>query len=518
MFNAIFGNFLFSNKSTEPVVDTVPEEEQTNGKCEASTQTTSISIQASLVGGEKLGVGSNDDKHVLTDTRASGTATSNPLDWVIIDPSEGSMMMDVSQLEKSNQGDNLVDMGCNTDATIIEASQKDKQEKSNDDDGDVLLGSFFDKNERDESDLSSGHLICSKIFRSGLGLSNDDNNESDNDANEAEEETKVEAPAKRDETWLITPLPCLTSITESSNQRSMIDNYPLENLLIEHPSMSVFISATTQNNSLPVATCSTRQQNLSQSLPLINASNQIEVTQLEDICSNEMTAKAQETIEMFCLNKSNKIKRKQKKASKKNHRVPKRNVPRRSVRFDMKQEPATEFDLEPIIFTICDDREEEHRALVKVEEQVAQVEKEEVVSEVVELEPAVEIVEATVLQQIAVVEQQIDSANSSISSSGKKSRRAKKAKSAAASTQAKSSVKSSSNKENMQVKTLLMNEVKKCSVSHGSVNHTRFELTYNTNQMKRNNKNCFSMRNVNIQQRKYHKLQQPSFSFNIQQF
>lgn len=42
--------------------------------------------------------------------------------------------------------------------------------------------------------------------------------------------------------WLITPLPCLTSIHAS--QRSIIENDPLENLLIEHPSMSVFVAAT----------------------------------------------------------------------------------------------------------------------------------------------------------------------------------------------------------------------------------------------------------------------------------
>jgi hypothetical protein len=56
-------------------------------------------------------------------------------------------------------------------------------------------------------------------------------------------ETKIEVDApKKEDSWLITPLPCLTSITCS--QRSIVENDPLENLLIEHPSMSVFISAT----------------------------------------------------------------------------------------------------------------------------------------------------------------------------------------------------------------------------------------------------------------------------------
>ena len=224
------------------------------------------------------------------------------------------------------------------------------------------------------------------------------------------------------------------------------------------------------------------------------------------------SVKTYEPIEMYSLNKQHKLKKKQKKACKKNHRIPKRSVPRRSVKFDKKSEPVTEFDLEPIIFILGDDSEEKCEESTKVEEQKAQV-----VSEQVELEPAVEVVEATVLQQIAVVEQQMDSANSSISSS-KKSKKAKKAKSAA-SAQAKTGLKSSNNKENMQMKTLLLNEVKKCGVfQNGSTNNKRFEFSSNKNQMERNNKICFSMRNVNIQQRKYHKLQQPSFSFNIQQF
>lgn len=51
--------------------------------------------------------------------------------------------------------------------------------------------------------------------------------------------------SNKKEDWLITPLPCLTSIT--SSQRSIIENHPLENLLIEHPSMSVFVSATSSS-------------------------------------------------------------------------------------------------------------------------------------------------------------------------------------------------------------------------------------------------------------------------------
>lgn len=512
MFNAIFGNFLFSSSNRGTVAEQVSDE--SNGKVkslstEASTQTASISVQTSL---EFDGVGSNDDNNVMTDTKTYTTnGSQNPLDWVIIDSSEGNMSidttMDESQLESNNQ-DNLVEMGCANDPSL-ELPKDVKQ--SFYDDGDALLGSFFDKNENDDEPKSQ--VIMSSIFHSGLGLNENYDNESDDE--EQLHETIEEVPARKDETWLITPLPCLTSITESSHQRSMIDNYPLENLLIEHPSMSVFISATnatTQNSSSSVATCSPRQQKLSQSvsLPLINVSNQIEVTQLDDICCEMIVRAEKSSTDLIVINKNNK--KKNKKANKKNTRKPNRKVPRRSVTFDKGQESVTEFDLEPIIFIIGDESEQP-----AVEEQVAVQDQEETVSEVVELQPTIEIVEATVMQQVAIVEQQIESANSSITSF-KKSKKSKKSKSLM-STQAKTGIKSASNKENMQVKTLLLNDVKKSVTNHAANN--RFDLgLLNKNQMRRNNKNTTfsSMRNVNSQQRKYHKLQQPSFSVNVQQF
>jgi len=320
MFNAIFGNFLFSNNNgrenqTESVDQQQVEQTKNNNKAivEASTQTTSIGLELNT---ERLGVGSNDDNHVLTTTDKQATTKTtthgnNPLDWVIIDPSEGNMSvdngngMDESLIEKPNQlQDNLVEMGCNTDPIEYTCNNR-PQNMDEDGSDDVLLGSFFDKNERE--DAANDQLFMSQLFRSGLGL-NENYNECDNDEEQSEE---VVLPARKDETWLITPLPCLTSITESSHQRSMIDNYPLENLLIEHPSMSVFISATNANcnttqqedeeeeeekKSLPVAT-QNRQKKLSQSvsLPLISVSNQIEVTQLDDICCEMTTVKSVES-------------------------------------------------------------------------------------------------------------------------------------------------------------------------------------------------------------------------------
>lgn len=498
MFNAIFGNFLFSSKGSS-----VSEE---NSKCsatEASTQTTSISEATQTASFDvQIGVGSNDDNTKMTDmTTSTFRNTTNQLDWVIIDPSEGNNdhLMEESHIEhKSQHMNNLVEMGCENEPANW---------KSNTDDSDVLLGSFFDKNEHEESS------IMSKLFRSGLGLSEQ--------LNQMEQSNEIEAgqikKPTEDPTWLITPLPCLTSITESSHQRSMIDNYPLENLLIEHPSMSVFISATNSQhqsiNSLPVATSSTsaspstQQKHLSQSvsLPLINVSNQIEVTQLEKICCEMKTPETKE--------EKQEIKKKNKKANKKNNRKPNRKVPRRSVKFDKKSIVA-DCDLEPIIFVIGDDEITCDEQPSLAEQHVAvQVEESLVAAEV-----NVNVVE--VLEQ--AVEQQIESANSSIQLI-RKSKKSKKSK-ASPTTQVatKSANKSSNNKENMQVKTLLLNEAKKCVSPITHYNSNRFELNLlNKNQMKRNNKNSTfsSLRNnVNSNQRKYHKLQQPSFSINIQQF
>lgn len=94
-------------------------------------------------------------------------------------------------------------------------------------DNDVLLGSFFDRNQFDQDDRQPQPSAAAAAVQSPL------------------------LPPHKDE-WLITPLPCLTSITTS--QRSIVDNDPLENLLIEHPSMSVFVSRTNSIECGPVAT------------------------------------------------------------------------------------------------------------------------------------------------------------------------------------------------------------------------------------------------------------------------
>ena len=66
----------------------------------------------------------------------------------------------------------------------------------------------------------------------------------------------------------------------------------------------------------------------------------------------------------------------------------------------------------------------------------------------------------------------------------------------------------SHNKENVQVKNFLLNEFKKSNFAVAQSNYAPLSR----NQMKRSNKNnsFSSVRNVNANQRKYHKLHQPA--------
>lgn len=93
-------------------------------------------------------------------------------------------------------------------------------------DSECLLGSFFERN-TDEIEMQEEEQ---------------EEEEQQQETNEVEELMQ----SNKKEDWLITPLPCLTSITCS--QRSIIENHPLENLLIEHPSMSVFVTATSTSS------------------------------------------------------------------------------------------------------------------------------------------------------------------------------------------------------------------------------------------------------------------------------
>jgi len=196
MFN-LFGSIFFFSKSV--VVDTQSTETQTNqieinGPVENMTQT-NTSIQ--------------NDNHVCVSNE----------DWDIVDRTE--------EADKCESQDSK-EIGVNTSiCQSLEPNPDDKVKEESifdrpEDDNDIILGSFFEKNEKSNDDDARYKT---------QGLPDDDE--------EITDEVVVEV---RNKDWLITPLPCLTSIT--SSQRSMSENADLENLLIEHPSMSVFVSAT----------------------------------------------------------------------------------------------------------------------------------------------------------------------------------------------------------------------------------------------------------------------------------
>lgn len=221
MFN-LFGSLFFGNRAEakqEVIEESKPEETESLNTKETTgvqTQTTENAQQ----------------QNELTDANQikpqTDKANTSGLDWVIVDRSE-----EADKCESSTEL-NSRDVGVNT--SMIQSmqtnpleEQKEKQvpkEKSifdrDDDDNDIILGSFFEKNQN----------------------SNDDGDRYKTSGMEEDEDDETEA-ATPNKDWLITPLPCLTSITAS--QRS-IENDPLENLLIEHPSMSVFVTATSSSN------------------------------------------------------------------------------------------------------------------------------------------------------------------------------------------------------------------------------------------------------------------------------
>jgi len=196
MFSAIFGIF---NGRVEEQQQQLNDE--TSKFSEASTQTLeskSTSTQVNLD---------------TTKTNLNDTATSQQ-DWVIVDETE------TNENDKAC-GDNLVEMA--TDAAEPEPETEDP-----------LIGSFFQKNETCDDEERW------KSYRQQKQVEHNENTTVIDKPVEAQETVLAQ---KKTDTWLITPSPCLTSITESSQQKSMIDNDPLENLLIEQPTR--FMSAST---------------------------------------------------------------------------------------------------------------------------------------------------------------------------------------------------------------------------------------------------------------------------------
>lgn len=221
MFSAILSNIFYSR-----VEEAAAEDLATSKYTEASTQTSdnkSASTQANL------------DQSTNNEKTLNDTANSQ-LDWVIVDE------MDDGNLNDKACGENLVEMN-------------EEPDKETDD---PLIGSFFQKNENCDDD---------ERYKCKTRL-----DETDQTYNQTVDNQTVLPQPKKNDAWLITPLPCLTSITESSQQKSMIDNDPLENLLIEQPTR--FMSASTTEASTPRKRSKKNQQRRSQ---------QSEVMQSDDV-------------------------------------------------------------------------------------------------------------------------------------------------------------------------------------------------------------------------------------------
>jgi hypothetical protein len=160
----------------------------------------------------------------------------NSLDWVIVDRSEEADKCSFNNKQQQETKDtgintsilmpNEVENSYTDKTTTTSTHMQDEEEEvevkqppqltmfeRSDDDNDIILGSFFEKNEHESEQDKSRYY------------------QHQDESDQEEDQTK---------NWQITPLPCLTS--KSVIAQTLED--PLENLLIEHPSMSVFVSAT----------------------------------------------------------------------------------------------------------------------------------------------------------------------------------------------------------------------------------------------------------------------------------
>jgi hypothetical protein len=231
--------------------------------------------------------------------------------------------------------------------------------------------------------------------------------------------------------WLITPLPCLTSI--NSTQRSMIED-PNENLLIEQPGAF-----------------------------------------MKPINSNEQPKQATVRRSYSCIVKSTAEKRKIEQP---------------------KQQPTAP----PAI----------RKSAVAVDVTVATKPVVVIAKQIIEEEAPFEPIILPIPQEAEPEMREVESRTSSVvtsqASSPQMVPRSKK--------DVKKNKKINNNKENKensnsQVKILLMNDMKK-STSTQRVADLLFSC--NNKQMKRNNKNMNLSQGSSLKQRKYHNLQQPSFT------
>lgn len=207
MFN-LLGNLLFGYRQTQ--------EEEENQKQSAQEHELLQQTESASQSTQTL-----DNSNVNNETNNGVVPTVNrkPEDWVIVDRSE--------EADKEL----VVRNDASTNTSMIQSKVINEPESSKEptatlsESNHAILGSFFEKNEQEDEEFNRKYK-SHKLH--------------EDDENIADEQTTTKD-------WLITPLPCLTSITAS--QRSIVENDPLENLLIEHPSMSVFVAATSSTSS-----------------------------------------------------------------------------------------------------------------------------------------------------------------------------------------------------------------------------------------------------------------------------
>lgn len=237
MFSAIFGSFYGRVEETVPAATT--EEDITTTTTITSLSSNEVSTQTfdtnKNISSTQAQANPNLDTS-NTHINLNDTSNSQQLDWVIVDDSEETT-------NSTNDKANNVDMMPTEESSELEETGPSLPSMESDD---VLIGSFFVKNE----------------------VEADDDNDSTTDNNNSKRNA-----------WLITPLPCLTSITASSQQqcKSMIDNDQIENLRIEQPDK--FMSASTIVEVKPIS----RRLSMKGKPTLRYKKTYAEATQQEDV-------------------------------------------------------------------------------------------------------------------------------------------------------------------------------------------------------------------------------------------
>lgn len=255
MFNLIGSLFNFGGRTEEQQQATHTSqtnasvsnsgEESKRTLVETSTQTSNTNAKDKTLYNEQ----STNDQQMTNDHQDDANSVINKSmsgeDWVIVEKMDDtepmttpsnlnrplinhigintSMHRSVVHQTESTDSVDTQNTGHTDQASVSSHPQRDEEPESDD----VLLGSFFERNEREEMNTDEQMVV---------------------EQQQQQQQTEEQQPSKRSrEDWLITPLPCLTSMTPSK-QRSIIESDPLENLLIEHPSMSVFVAATSSES------------------------------------------------------------------------------------------------------------------------------------------------------------------------------------------------------------------------------------------------------------------------------